>query len=58
MVPIGFINNVTQLHQEIFGENDYMPSEKVKQIDQDIVWLTGVTEDTTAMKTTFEGDGE
>ncbi|GFI50390.1 putative cell wall biosynthesis protein LcpB [Lachnospiraceae bacterium] len=58
VVPIGFINNVTQLHQEIFGENDYMPSEKVKQIDQDIVWLTGVTEDTTAMKTTFEGDGE
>ena len=58
VVPIGFINNVTRLHQEIFGENDYMPSEKVKQIDQDIVWLTGVTEDTTAMKTTFEGDGE
>ena len=31
---------------------------QMKQIDQDIVWLTGVTEDTTAMKTTFEGDGE
>ncbi len=58
VVPIGFVDNVTQLHQNIFSENDYLPSEKVKQIHDDIIWLTGVTEDTRAMQTTFEGDGQ
>ena len=58
VVPIGFVDNVTQLHQNIFNENDYLPSEKVRQIHDDIIWLTGVTEDTKAMQTTFEGDAQ
>lgn len=56
VVPIGFTNNVTQLHRNLFKEDSYEPSEKITQIDDDIVYLTGVTEDTDAMKTTFEGD--
>lgn len=56
VVPIGFANNVSRLHEELFGETDYQPSEKVQQIDSDIVYLTGVTEDTASMKTSFDED--
>lgn len=56
VVPIDLSSNVTQLHQEMFGETDYVPSEKVQTISNDIVYLTDVTEDTEAIKTTFEGD--
>lgn len=56
VVPIDFVSNVTQLHQNLFGETDYVPSEKVQQVHDDIIYLTGVTEDATAMETTFEGD--
>ena len=56
VVPIDLSSNVTQLHQEMFGETDYVPSEKVQTISDDIVYLTDVTEDTEAIKTTFEGD--
>ncbi len=53
VVPIDFIGNVSQLHQNIFAEEWYEPSSKVKQIHDDIIYLTGVTEDATAMRTTF-----
>ncbi len=56
VVPIDFNGNVTQLHQEIFSEDYYEPSSKVKQIHDDIIYLSGVTEDAAAMQTTFEGD--
>ena len=56
VVPIDLRSNVKQLHQEMFGETDYVPSEKVQSISNDIVYLTDVTEDTEAIKTTFEGD--
>lgn len=56
VVPIDFADNVTMLHQNLFGETDYVPSEKVQQVHEDIIYLTGVTEDTAAMETTFEGD--
>lgn len=56
VVPIDFNSNVTQLHQEIFSEDYYEPSSKVKQIHDDIIYLSGITEGTAAMQTTFEGD--
>lgn len=56
VVPIDFVSNVAQLHQNLFGETAYQPSEKVQQIHDDLIYLTGVTADTTAMETTFEGD--
>ena len=43
-VPVTLESNVTRLHQEVFGENDYVPSDTVKQISQDIIDKTGYSE--------------
>ena len=40
-IPITLESNVTRLHQEVFGENDYTPSETVKTISNNIVTKTG-----------------
>ena len=56
VVPIGFTNNVTQLHQALFADSLYQPSENVLKINDEIIYLTGVTEDTDAVETTFDGD--
>ncbi len=56
VVPIDFAGNVARLHQEIFNEDYYEPSSKIRQVHDDIVYLSGVTENATAIQTTFEGD--
>lgn len=56
VVPIGLGSNVTELHQRLFQETDYQPSEKVQQINDDIIYLTGITEDAEALETTFDAD--
>ncbi len=56
VVPIDFAGNVSQLHKNIFAEDWYEPSNKVRQIHDDIIYLTGITEDATAMQTNFEGE--
>ena len=43
-VPITLESNVTRLHQEVFGEADYVPSDIVKQISAEIVEKTGYSE--------------
>ena len=43
-VPVTLESNVTRLHQEVFAENDYVPSDTVKQISQEIVDKTGYSE--------------
>ena len=53
VVPIDFSSNVSRLHEFLFGEEDYTPSETVEQIDNDIIYLTGVDESTTAMQSDF-----
>lgn len=53
VVPIDFSANVSRLHEFLFGEEDYTPSETVEQIDNDIIYLTGVDESTTAMQSDF-----
>lgn len=40
-VPVTLEENVTKLHKEAFGEQDYVPSETVKSISQSIVKKTG-----------------
>lgn len=40
-IPITLESNVTRLHQEVFGENDYVPSDNIKQISNEIVEKTG-----------------
>ncbi len=40
-VPVTLESNVTKLHQEAFGENDYTPSDTVKSVSNSIVKKTG-----------------
>jgi len=40
-IPITLESNVTKLHQEIFNESDYTPSETIKEISNSIVTKTG-----------------
>ena len=42
-VPVTLESNVVQLHQEAFGEEDYVPSDTVKSISQSIINKTGYT---------------
>ena len=42
-VPITLESNVTRLHQEAFGQTDYIPSQTVKDISSRIVARTGYT---------------
>ncbi|MFV0363868.1 MAG: LCP family protein [Suipraeoptans sp.] len=56
VIPIGLADNVKQLHQKVFGEDDYQPSDKVMEIDEDIKDLTGIYEDTPSVNTEFERD--
>ena len=56
VVPIGLRSNVEQLHRELFGEEAYVSSEKVQKINDEIIYLTDITEETEALNTTFEGD--
>ena len=43
-VPVTLESNVTRLHQEVFGESDYVSSDTVKQISQEIIDKTGYSE--------------
>lgn len=40
-IPITLESNVTNLHQRVFNEENYMPSDTVKQISNNIVTKTG-----------------
>lgn len=53
VVPIDFSSNVSRLHEFLFGEENYTPSDTVEQIDNDITYLTGVDESTTAMQSDY-----
>ncbi len=43
-VPITLESNVTRLHKEVFEEEDYVASDTVKKISQDIIEKTGYSE--------------
>ena len=40
-VPVTLESNVTKLHQELFGEADYVPTQTVQDISDKIVNKTG-----------------
>lgn len=40
-VPVTLESNVVQLHQEVFGQTDYVVDDTVKQISQEIINKTG-----------------
>lgn len=56
VVPIDLAANVIQLHERLFKDAEYMPSEKVQEISNEIIYLTDITSDTNAINTTFKGD--
>lgn len=60
VAPIGLSKNVSELHQFLFGEEGYVPSENVEKINDDIIYLTGVNPDTygTASDVTYRSGGE
>ena len=41
-VPLGLAEDVTQLHQELFNDTAYTPSDTVQQISNKIEKLTGL----------------
>ena len=43
-VPVTLESNVQRLHQEAFGETDYTPSDRVKEISNQIIQKTGYTQ--------------
>ncbi|WP_334145840.1 LCP family protein, partial [Muricomes intestini] len=45
VVAIGFADNVKQLHKFLFDKESYQPSAKVQEINDDIVYLTGIDGD-------------
>ena len=42
VVPVNLANNVSLLHQELFGEADYIPSSTVQEISNKIISDTGI----------------
>ena len=43
-VPVTLESNVRILHEELFGEEDYEPSDTVKEISDEIINVTGYSE--------------
>ena len=42
-VPVTLESNVVELHQKLFGQEDYTASDRVKDISQRIINKTGYT---------------
>ena len=42
VVPVNLANNVTKLHSFLFGEANYVPSQTVQEISNQIIYNTGV----------------
>ena len=40
--PVTLSRNVTQLHEEFFGQSGYIPTQDVQDISEDISWRTGL----------------
>ena len=45
VVPVDLSANVKELHEYLFDNTSYRPSQKVKKISDEIIYLTGVTAD-------------
>lgn len=51
VVPAELKNNVQELHEYMFGATDYIPSQTVQMISDTIVQKTGITKDSSLIKT-------
>lgn len=45
VVPIDYIGNVEQLHAYLFPDRDYTASDKIREIHEELVMITGITPD-------------
>ncbi|MDD3137453.1 MAG: LCP family protein [Lachnospiraceae bacterium] len=45
VVPVGFASNVQQLHEYLFADKSYVASDKVTEVNNDIIYLTGIDKD-------------
>ena len=60
VAPVGLAKNVTELHQFLFGKEDYDPSDEVKEANDAIIELTRVDPETYKETTdfTYKSGGE
>lgn len=42
VIPVGLAENVSSLHEFLFGEENYTPSENVQKVSDEIIYLSGV----------------
>ena len=56
IVPTTLENNVEELHQKMFDEMNYAPSQEVRSISQQIAYLTGKTDTGTEDYSSSEGN--
>lgn len=53
VIPIDLSSNITRLHEYFFDDQGYEPSDTVYAIDDDLVYLSGVTEDWQSVEMNF-----
>lgn len=58
VVPVGLENNVMQLHEFLFPDEEYTPTEKLTSISDNIAYITGIYPEVTSDSTTQESGSE
>ena len=60
VTAVGLEKNVSELHEFLFGEKDYEPSDTVKDISNEVIYMTGVDPETYGTTTdyTYKSGGE
>ena len=58
VVPVGLENNVIQLHEFSFPDEEYTPTEKLTSISDNIAYITGIYPEVTSDSTTQESGSE
>ena len=60
VTAVGLEKNVSELHEFLFGEKDYQPSDTVQQISKDVIYMTDVDPDTyqTTTDYTYKSGGD
>ena len=58
VVPVGLENNVIQLHEFLFPDEEYTPTEKLTSISDNIAYITGIYPEVTSDSTTQESGSQ
>lgn len=58
VVPVGLENNVIQLHEFLFPDEEYTPTEKLTSISDNIAYITGIYPEVTSDSTAQESGTE